>query len=292
MNPSLKEKIRKRRTSAERKLFKSYPYAQKFLTAGTLAGALLLTSPKTITPHIPALPANIVEALTETGIALPEKPQEFLKDQLGKILPTLVCPLSSEQEETIASLYEKLTGIRVRATLEGEKLNTCFGLIGAEQHLPRFPGDTVAQHDEFQESGITPGRGAWGYFTQSKAYLDESSILQEKYYVAVQTLYLPDWNKRFSYLRDWYRYRKVLVLNPENGQAVVAVIADAGPANWTGKQFGGSPEVMYHLDLHQGMRKGPVLLFFVDDSENKVPLGPVDYNKINLPRIPIAQKNV
>jgi hypothetical protein len=26
-------------------------------------------------------------------------------------------------------------------------------------------------------------------------------------------------------------------------------------------------------------KKGPVVIFFVDDPENKVPLGPVDYNK-------------
>jgi hypothetical protein len=32
-------------------------------------------------------------------------------------------------------------------------------------------------------------------------------------------------------------------------------------------------------------KKGPVILFFVDDPENKVPLGPVEYSKINLPKV-------
>ena len=97
----------------------------------------------------------------------------------------------------------------------------------------------------------------------------------EKYYAVVQTLYLPTWQKDLKFLRDWYKFRKVLIINVETGVAVTAAIGDAGPANWTGKQFGGSPEVMYHLGLAGGPRRGKVLLLFIDDPENKIPLGPV-----------------
>ena len=160
--------------------------------------------------------------------------------------------------------------------MEGEHLNTTYGYIGAEQHLPRFPGDTVSAHDELQHIGITPGRGAWGYFAPSRAQLTDDVIQKEKYYAVVQTMYLPDWERRLTYLRDWYKYRKVIVVNTENGKAVVAAIADSGPAVWTGKQFGGSPEVMNELGGPR-YKKGKVLLFFVDDPQNQVPLGPVDY---------------
>jgi hypothetical protein len=62
---------------------------------------------------------------------------------------------------------------------------------------------------------------------------------------------------------------------------VVAAIADSGPAAFTGKQFGGSPEVMEYLG---GVRykKGPVIVFFVDDPDNKVPLGPVEFKDTQL----------
>jgi hypothetical protein len=123
----------------------------------------------------------------------------------------------------------------------------------------------ISKNDE----GMAPGRGAWGYVPAD----------QEKYYVVVQTLYLPDWEKRLSYLRDWYKFRKMLVVNTVNGNAVVASIADAGPAAWTGKHFGGGPEVMESLGGSR-YKKGPVVMFFVDDPENKVPLGPVNYNKV------------
>ncbi|MDO8551234.1 MAG: hypothetical protein Q7S03_00945 [bacterium] len=298
---ALKDKIRSRHAEARETFSQKHPHANNFfsergldlgqirqhsskmLTAGTLASALLLTAPQN--PQLPKPNLNLdwVETLQNADNVLPNETQNFLTFQLKKVLPKTVSNINSEEERQISFLIEKLTGIKVRATLEGEHLNTTYGLIGAEQHLPRFPGDTVNQHSGFKKSGVTPGRGAWGYFAYNKKALTVGDIKREKYYVAVQTLYLPDWNIRFKYLRDWYKYRKVLVLNPQNGQAVVAVIADSGPAAWTGKQFGGSPEVMYELRLNKGMQKGPVLLLFVDDPNNKVELGPVDYSgKVDL----------
>ncbi len=304
---SLREKVAAQRLRAEKEFKKKHPQAKKLLekkglklekvrqhsskllTAGALAGGLLLASPKPQLPSV-TLPYDWVKTLTEAGLVSPKDSQKFLTDSLKEVLPKISCPLTPEIERQVGFLMEKLTGIRARASLQGERLNTCFGLIGAEQHLPRYPGDTVSQHDEFQESGITPGRGAWGYFAKSRNELNPDDVLREKYYVAVQTLYLPDWEQRLPYLRDWYKYRKVIAINPENGQSVVAVIADAGPAAWTGKQFGGSPEVMYHLGLHKGMRKGPILLYFVDDPENKVPLGPVNFNyPMGKPQVAVAE---
>jgi hypothetical protein len=178
----------------------------------------------------------------------------------------------------VSDIIHRLFGIHASANLEGNRLNTDYGLIGAEQHLPRFPGDTLSQHDALRQAGMTSGRGAWGYFARNKAELTPDLIQKEKYYVAVQTLYLPDWTTRLAYLRDWYKFRKVVVVNPKNGHAVVAVIADSGPAAWTGKQFGGSPEVMDYLRSKDGRQRGPVILFFVDDPDNQVPLGPLEYN--------------
>jgi len=40
--------------------------------------------------------------------------------------------------------------------------------MGAEQHLPRYPGDTVYEHRDLIEKGITPGLGGWGYFAPSR----------------------------------------------------------------------------------------------------------------------------
>ncbi len=259
-------------------------HSSKLLASGALLAGLAINQP--VKAQAPSLPPPVFEKLLAEGIVMPENPQEYLLDELKQTLPDKPRPLDSDLEKNIGLTIERATGIRARATLEGEHLNTTYGYIGAEQHLPRFPGDTISQHDQFRESGITPGRGAWGYFTNTKSQLTEDLVQKEKWYAVVQTLYLPDWEERLKYLRDWYKYRKVLIINIENGNAVVADIADSGPASWTGKHFGGSPEVMNSLGGPR-YKKGAVILFFVDDPENKIPLGPLEYNRIDKPEVAV-----
>lgn len=265
--------LNKRATHAKRKLATRHPHTihwlHKAAAGSALAGALLLGQP---------VGAKMLEKPMQLASQAPQDIRAQLKTSLSALLPQTVDPLTQDQEKSISTLIRSIYGIDAYAVLEGERLNHSYGYIGKEQHLPRYPGDTVADHDEPQREGITPGRGAWGYFAPSREELTEDMIQKEKWYVAVQTLYTPDWNTRTAHLRDWYKYRKVLVLNPVNGTAVVANIADAGPAKWTGKHFGGSPELMQYMNLKDGKQKGAVVLFFVDDPLNEIPLGPVEHH--------------
>lgn len=294
----LRNRLKLRHIDAKQKFERSYPEADRYLKskgvdlsrarehsakilgAGALAGSLLLT-PSTSTKALPA-PAELVEKvrldLEKVDSEEDNKNQQLLVDTLNNFLPKRTRPLSRNEEKLLESLFRDIMGVNARATLEGEHLNTTYGRIGAEQHLRRYPGDTIDQHDiETQISGMAPGKGAWGYFSNSKDQMTPQLDETEKWYAVVQTLYLPDWNTRQPYLKDWYKHRKVLMVNTQNGNAVVASIADSGPAAWTGKHYGGSPEVMNYLGGSK-YRKGPVIVFFVDDPENKVPLGPVEYN--------------
>lgn len=268
-------------------------HSSKLLTAGTLAGTLALSSPNATLALLPP-PDEVIEKARSTHLHSPlpaVSKASRLRDALKEILPENVRPLTEQEEKYLEKVIQDLTGVNAKATLEGEHLNTTYGKIGAEQHLRRYPGDVNANHapdageyggerpQEILEEGMAPGLGAWGYFAPSKAELTPELEETERWYAVVQTLYLPDWNTRQPYLKDWYKYRKVLIVNTENGKAVVASIADSGPAAFTGKHFGGSPEVMDYLGGPR-YKKGPVLLFFVDDPENKVPLGPVEYSEV------------
>ncbi|KKT35284.1 MAG: hypothetical protein UX12_C0013G0007 [Candidatus Collierbacteria bacterium GW2011_GWC1_45_47] len=240
----------------------------RLLAGAGLVGTLLalpLQPPAAIEP-IKAVASQ--DALTQ---------RQKLLTKIQDVLPHNPSKLTPEGATTVEEMVKEHTGITAKAYLEGQSLNHHLGYMGFEQHLKRYPGDSLAQHDEIQEAGMAPGLGAWGYFARDANQFTTKDYLNEKYYVAVQTLYLENWNQDFAELRDWYKNRKVLVINPVNGKAVVAVIGDAGPAEWTGKQFGGSPEVMQALDLHLGPRKGATLLLFVDDPDNRIPLGPVNY---------------
>ncbi len=268
----LRNKLKLKSFQKKAELLKKYPYATKLLGAGAIASTLLLAS-----PALNALPkadnvSQVVDIKTQT-------PNQILLNNLKSILPAKVKPLSQDDEKKIEVLFKDILGVPAKGTLESEHLNTTYGLIGAEQHLRRYPGDTISQHGSGSvlQEGMAPGLGAWGYFASSKEKLTPNLVEDEKWYAVVQTLYLPDWSKRLTYLRDWYKYRKVLIVNTLNGNAVVADVADSGPANWTGKSFGGSPEVMESLGGPR-YKVGPVILFFVDDPNNQIPLGPVNYN--------------
>lgn len=251
-------------------------HAAKMVTAGVLAGSLLMGQPQVT--HAASFASNdpkshvSVDKLTLT-------PEQTMFTSLAQSLPDYgTWKLDEQQEKSISQGIFESYGVHARAELDGKRLNHAYGRMGAEQHLPRFPGDTAEQHGQLVNKGITPGRGAWGYFASSKSALTQELVETEKWYVAVQTLYLPDWNTNTRELSKWYKHRRVVVVNPKNGKAVVAAVADAGPAEWTGKHFGGSPEVMEYLKINYGKQNHPVILFFLDDPEKEVALGPLEYN--------------
>jgi hypothetical protein len=237
-------------------------HAAKVAASVGLTGAMLFAQP--LTQQVLSTPTHQIAAMTADQL------RKELSHQLATLVPQDVTPLTDAQETAIGNEIKTVWGIDAGAVLYGERLNRSYGYIGAEQHLPRYPGDAV--------ENMTPGTGAWGYFANSQGELTQDLIQKEQWYVAVQTLYLPDWHQRLNYLRDWYKYRKVLVVNPANGKTVVADVADSGPSERTGKQYGGSPEIMAYLGLNTGPQKGPVVLFFVNDPNNEIPLGPVEYN--------------
>ena len=247
------------------------------LVSGSLGGLMLLTGQ--ISSSLPVL--NTQKA--QVPISQKVEKRVFLVSDLAHILPKDVKPLSEDEERNISEILSRTYGIKTVPELDGKRLNRNYGYIGAEQHLVRYPGDNLSTHfDSDQEKalywhqGMAPGLGAWSYFSSSKEELTREASEREKYYIAAQTFLSKDFSSRFAEYRDFYKYRKMLVVNPNNGKAIVADIADAGPAEWTGKDLGGSPEVMRYLERFDGQQKGPVLYFFIDDPDDKIKLGPIN----------------
>lgn len=278
-------KLEKRSNSLRKKILRN-PSAKKFFSKSTLlaydlrqkssrllagAGLIggLLVMPM---PQMASIPTEVSEPL-QSALSAKQK----ILGNLQEMIPHQPAKLTPEQATKIENLISDNTAIPVKASLEGQSLNHTIGYVGFEQHLKRYPGDSLNEHDEIQEAGMAPGLGAFGYFVQDQKDFSTKTYLQEKYYCVVQTLYLTNWNSDYRQLKDWYAFRKMFIVNPVNGQAVVCSVGDAGPADWTGKQFGGSPETMQALDLNKGSKKGLVLMLFIDDPENKIALGPVNY---------------
>lgn len=272
----LKKKFTARHKSLQEKFWDRHGEALKQVALGSLGGLLLLSPPT----HLNLSFSNLTTS--KDDILKGFDRNVLLAAELEKIVPKDTRPLSKEEEREITDALSRNFGFAVLPELEGIRLNRNYGLIGGEQHLYRYPGDNLYAHAEntvdwakYGSAGIAPGLGAWGYFVPSKEEFSELDKLRERYYLAIQTFLVPGFAENASEFRDFFKFRKMLVVNPKSGQAVVAIIGDAGPAEWTGKHLGGSPEVMDILGLAGGMRKGPVLYFFISDPEDKIPLGPI-----------------
>lgn len=248
----------------------------RHMALGSLGGLLLLPSSGLMLTPPPVLPAPAdIQAQSQPDT------NKLLALKLQPAVPSSVHPLTLAEESQVATILREQTKISVSAKQNGISLNTDYGLIGGEQHLYRYPGDSLFQHAKdtrdwamFGGAGIAPGLGAWGYFAPSKAEFTPEDEERERWYIAVQTFLVPGYAENVARYRDFFKYRKMLVANPQTGRVVIADIADSGPSEYTGKQLGGSPEVMDALGLGTGPRKGAVLYFFVDNPD-RVPLGPV-----------------
>lgn len=234
-------------------------HSTNLLAGATLSSALLLAAP--VMPQL-----------------LNKKPQAaFVSQSLIKnLLQKLGKMGTNNQNDTneISQEIKKLFGVKTEVELEQNRIPTNWGVIGLEQHLLRYPEDNLSEHTAFQQAGMAPKRGAFSYFFE-EGVDEKDAIAREQFYIVLQTFLIPDWNKDWARLKQWYKYRKFLIINTENGRAVVAALGDSGPAVSTGKQFGGSPEVMAGLGLYPQKTKGNVLVLFIDDPNNEIPLGPI-----------------
>lgn len=258
--------------------FSRHGQSLKNITIGGLGGLMLLT-----TPGMGVDFRQGTDVVTnEGGITKAEDKNALLAAALKDKIPSEMRKLTDPEDQELAKVLSDQLGVVVAPELEGIRLNRTYGVIGGEQHLYRYPGDNLYKHANnvadwamYGPAGMAPGLGAWGYFVPSETAFTSKDSDRERYYIAVQTFLAPGFAENVARYRDFFKFRKMLVVNPTTGQAVVVVIGDAGPADWTGKHLGGSPEVMQDLGLAGGPRKGPVLYYFMDDPKDEIPLGPM-----------------
>ncbi len=259
-------------------LFDHIKRSVKHAVVGTVGGLMLLMAPTPSSPTMQKTDAQVQQFVQKVDNRV------FLMNDLYHELPDSVSALSPFQESVIVQTLSRHFHLDVAAQLQGIRLNRTYGYIGQEQHLARYPGDGMDTHFDgnasesakYASTGMAPGLGAWGYFAPSQSAMTQKDVDREKYYIAVQTFLSPGYNEHVAEYNKFYKYHKMLVVNPQNGKAMVVVIGDAGPGSGTGKQLGGSPEVMKYLERVDGAQKGPVLYFFIDDPGDTIPLGPVD----------------
>lgn len=245
------------------------------LAAGVAAGAMILSSPVPMVGQIQNLEKNknehkrdISEAEMKATVIAKEDVRPRVKQALGDT--------DMYDEKKVSKNLSEALGVPVKPELDGIRLNKTYGVIGYESHLTRYPGDNISTHFQssrdyelYSHASMAGGPGAWGYIAPSRKAMTQKDVEREKYYLVAQTFLSPNWGT--PEVKEWFRHRKMVVVNPRNGIVIVGALEDAGPEPSTGNTFGGSPEVMEALDFHGGGSN--VLFYFVDDPKDEIPLG-------------------
>lgn len=148
--------------------------------------------------------------------------------------------------------------------LEGYGIPAITGRTGREQHLYLDVDEANAGRTEgsagihyfrsgtpsYAQNGQAGGYGAFGSASSP------ASVAQERYYINMRWGYCEWYDEGgtthtrncSSTAKNWHRHKKVVVMNPANGRQLIASVEEAGPAIWTGRVSGLSPEAMYELD--------------------------------------------
>lgn len=182
--------------------------------------------------------------------------------------------------------------------LGAKKLTSLLGPYGSPVRLPAYSGKVCREQHLYLNSaeaalgrtwastklhykdsnvplsvrladGINDMAGGYG------AFGSPASVSRERYYVNMRWGYGSDMT-----LKSWYRHKKLIVTYKATGKSVVVSIEEYGPAAWTTRVAGLSPEAMKAIGTEcndGGGEKGPsdVITYYWAGSQS-LPLGPID----------------
>ncbi|MBU0974347.1 hypothetical protein KKD03_01450 [Patescibacteria group bacterium] len=200
-------------------------------------------------------------------------------EKLNNLLSLPAGQLENQSELYLEQQLSDLLGFDIVAELDEHRLNHSTGIMSSEAHLKRSPNDKLTNHINLLEAGLDKSRSAFGWFVNHGDITQEAEDF-EKYYFSLQLYQLQDWNINYKDLKSWYKFRKMVVINPAERIAVVGVVGNIDRKNQFQQQFGASPEIIIKGRIWSPKSKGKVLLMFVDDPKNEVPLGPIYFDKL------------
>src|SRR5258708_5364522 len=132
----------------------------KQLAVGSAASAILLTSPvgSTLGPQ----QASSFQTTEQIGR------ETFLVSDLSKLVPQEVRELTPIEEEKLANALSRDFGVDAKVGINGIRLNRTYGMIGQEQHLARFPQDTMDTHFDNAKDAALYAREGMGVLKVGK----------------------------------------------------------------------------------------------------------------------------
>ncbi|MBU0978601.1 MAG: hypothetical protein ABIJ03_00745 [Patescibacteria group bacterium] len=162
-----------------------------------------------------------------------------------------------------------MMGLTVTAELENYRLPYTIAHAQALPHYPTHPNDQLSAH-QLEEAGLSQSRSTFGWLTDK-----DKTYQHEAFGVAIPLHKLPDWSTRRSEYLAWFKYRKVVLINPARQKAAVGLITQVGPAHVQRFQVGLSPELIRATQAWHPDSKGKMIILLLDEAGGKSKLGPV-----------------
>lgn len=182
------------------------------------------------------------------------------------------------EQDDLLYLEQQLSdifGFEVTSKLDDHKLPFTLGTMAAAPHQRRYPKDKLGEHNRYPEAGMTQTRSSFGWMLEA-GQLSATATKQEQYGLSLPLAYLPEWQQDYSQLKDWYRYRKMLVINPFELKAIIASVINIDLVSTLKYQFAGTPELIRAGFIWSPKASGRVLVFFINDEPDNIKVGPIN----------------
>ncbi|KKQ88214.1 MAG: hypothetical protein UT11_C0038G0006 [Berkelbacteria bacterium GW2011_GWA2_38_9] len=177
---------------------------------------------------------------------------------------------SSVSNEFLRSIREGETLERGTDKLEGNSIPATSGKTAREQHLYLSEEEynlgrtdaSASKHYSVSSTSSAAQNGMAGGFGAFGSIASPASTSQERYYINMRWNY-GSWYEDCGSVSDghcttrtsnvdivnkgWHRHKKVIVKNPTNNRRIVVSVEESGPAIWTDRVSGLSPEAMEEL---------------------------------------------
>jgi len=183
-------------------------------------------------------------AIFEKLVLLFEKP---------KLLEDLEMRLYLEQQ------LSDLLGLTITSELDGHRLPHTMVKIQSRSHQPKVLDDQITHHANIYEAQMGQKRSSFGWSNQDE--------LAEQFGLSLPLYLLKEWQTDYKKTWQWFKYRKVVLINPWKKLAAIAVITDIAPDYTQRYQALSNPELSRQTQLWFPGSQGRACLFLLENPE-------------------------
>jgi len=203
-----------------------------------------------------------------TAVRDPRPTPQSEKDEIFAKLQAAAASLTVLPEKEALYLEQQvsdLLGFEISSSFEEQKLTHSFGKMQALDEFSLQPHTQSEDSYNVHGARLKHGRPTLGWPKQTE------TTEQNHLYLANHLVFLEDWHHKYAHYKNWYKWRKLLLINPFNRVFIVVELASYTLPNPMQYQFGGSPDLIRTSQAWSPEAQGLVCVFFIPDAARVQP---------------------